>query len=63
MNAWSFTSPYVLKMSGYSDRLQDARLGLDFALLHSVHTGSGAHQASYPMSTRGSVPGKKAAVA
>jgi hypothetical protein len=28
----------------------------DFSLLHSVQTGSGAHQASYPMGTRGRFP-------
>jgi hypothetical protein len=33
----------------------------DFPLLHSVQTGSGAHLASYPMGTRGSFPGGKAA--
>jgi hypothetical protein len=33
----------------------------NFSLHHSVHTGSGAHPASYPVSTRGSFPGGKAA--
>jgi hypothetical protein len=28
-----------------------------FSLLHHVHTGCGAHPASYPMGTRGSFPG------
>jgi hypothetical protein len=32
-----------------------------FSLLQSVHTGSGAQPASYPMGTRGSFPGAKAA--
>jgi hypothetical protein len=30
-----------------------------FALLHGVQTGSGAHTASYPMSTQRSFPGVK----
>jgi hypothetical protein len=33
----------------------------DFSLHHSVQIGSGAHPASYPMGTRGSFPGGKAA--
>jgi hypothetical protein len=33
----------------------------EFSLLHVVQTGSGAHPASYPMSTVGSFPGGKAA--
>jgi hypothetical protein len=32
----------------------------NFSLHHRVHTGSGAHPASYPMGTRGSFPGIKA---
>jgi hypothetical protein len=31
--------------------------GQEFALLHIVQTGSGAHTASYPISTGGSFPG------
>jgi len=34
-----------------------------FSLRHCVQTGFGAHPASYPMATRGSFPGRKAAVA
>jgi hypothetical protein len=30
-----------------------------FSLLHSVHTGSEAHPASYPMGTGGDFPGNK----
>jgi hypothetical protein len=37
-----------------------ARAG-SFSLHHRVQTGSGAHPASYPMGTRGSFPGGKAA--
>jgi hypothetical protein len=32
----------------------------NFSLHHRVQNGSGAHQASYPMSTRGFFPGVKA---
>jgi len=32
-----------------------------FSLNHRVQNGSGAHSASYPMGTRGSVPWGKAA--
>jgi hypothetical protein len=37
-----------------------ARAG-NFSLHHCVQNGSGAHPASYPMGTRGSFPGGKAA--
>jgi hypothetical protein len=37
-----------------------ARAG-NFSLQHHVQNGSGAHPASYPMGTRGSFPGGKAA--
>jgi hypothetical protein len=33
----------------------------NFALHHRVRNGSGVHPASYPMATRGSFPGGKAA--
>jgi hypothetical protein len=33
----------------------------NFSLNHRVQNGSGAHSASYPMGTRGSFPGGKAA--
>jgi hypothetical protein len=33
----------------------------NFSLHHRVQNGSGAHPASYPMGTRGSSPGGKAA--
>jgi hypothetical protein len=33
----------------------------NFSLRHRVQNGSGAHPASYPMGTRGSIPGGKAA--
>jgi hypothetical protein len=31
----------------------------NFSLHHSVQNGSGTHQASYPMGTKGSLPGGK----
>jgi hypothetical protein len=34
---------------------------IEFSLLRSVQTGSGAHQASYAMDTGGSFPGGKEA--
>jgi hypothetical protein len=34
--------------------------GLDFSLFHSVHTGSGAHLASYPKGIGGTFLGGKA---
>jgi hypothetical protein len=37
------------------------RQGQEFSHLHIVQTGSGAHLASYPMGTGGSLPGGKAA--
>jgi hypothetical protein len=33
----------------------------NFYLYHRIQNGSGAHSASYPMGTRGSMPGGKAA--
>jgi hypothetical protein len=35
----------------------------NFSLHRRVHDGSGVHPASYPMGTRGSFPGGKAALA
>jgi hypothetical protein len=35
----------------------------NFSLHHRVKNGSGAHPASYPIGTRGSFPGGKAAAA
>jgi hypothetical protein len=39
----------------------ESRQGQEFSLLHVVQAGSGAHPTSYPMGTRGSFPGGKAA--
>jgi hypothetical protein len=43
--------------------LINSRQGQSFSLLHKVQTLSGAHPDSYPMGTRGSFHGNKAAVA
>jgi len=44
---------------GLDDR-KIVRVG-NFSLHHRIQTASGAHPASYPMGTRGSFPGIKAA--
>jgi hypothetical protein len=41
----------------------DSQSGQEFSLFHIIQTGFGAHTASYPMGTRGSFPGGKAASA
>jgi hypothetical protein len=49
---------------GLDDRGCRVRLPVgagNFSLHHRVQNGSGAHPASYPMGTRGSFPGHKAA--
>jgi hypothetical protein len=49
---------------GLDDRGSRVRFpagGGNFSLHHRVQNGSGAHPASYPMGTRGSFPGGKAA--
>jgi hypothetical protein len=51
---------------GLDDRDSRARFPAgagNFSLHHRVQNGSGAHPASYPMGTRGSFPGGKAAEA
>jgi hypothetical protein len=50
---------YGLDDGGFRVRFP-ARAG-NFFLHHRVQNGSGAHSASYPMGTRGSIPGGKAA--
>jgi hypothetical protein len=45
---------------GLDDRDSRVRLSeeaCNFSLHHRVQNGAGAHQASYPMGTRGSFPG------
>jgi hypothetical protein len=39
----------------------ESRQGQAFSVLHVVQTGSGAHEASYPMGNEGSFFGSKAA--
>jgi hypothetical protein len=49
---------------GLDDRGSGVRFPAEagnFSLHHRVQNGSGAHPASYPMGTRGSFPGDKAA--
>jgi hypothetical protein len=49
---------------GLDDRGSRARFSAkagNYSLHHRVQNGSGAHPASYPMGTRGSFPGGKAA--
>jgi hypothetical protein len=49
---------------GLNDRVSRVRLlagAGNFSLHHRVQNGSGAHPSSYPMGTRGSFPGGKAA--
>jgi hypothetical protein len=52
---------------GLDDRMIDVRFPGggpgNFSFRHHVQTGSGAYPASYPMGTRGSFPGDKAAEA
>jgi hypothetical protein len=42
-------------------RVRFPALAGNFSLHHRVQNGSGAHPASYPLGTRGSFPGGKAA--
>jgi hypothetical protein len=49
---------------GLEDRCSRVRFPAEvgnFSLHHRVQNGSGAHQASYPVGTRGSFPGSKGA--
>jgi hypothetical protein len=49
---------------GLDDRMMGVRLPAgagNFSLRHHVQTGSGTHPASYPMGTRDSFSGRKAA--
>jgi hypothetical protein len=50
----------VGKATGCTAGVQLSASTRDFSLLHSVHTGSKVHPASYPMSTKGCFPGGKA---
>jgi hypothetical protein len=49
---------------GLDNRMIGVRISAgagNFSLRHCIQTGSGAHSSSYPMGTRGSFPGGKAA--
>jgi hypothetical protein len=48
-------------LDGRGSRVQFPAGAGNFSLHHRVQNCSGAHQASYPMGTRGSFPGGKAA--
>jgi hypothetical protein len=54
----------TLRVYGLDDRNSRVRFPVgagNFSPHHRVQNGSGAHPASYPMGTRGSFPGGKAA--
>jgi hypothetical protein len=51
----------IVRGYGLDGRSSIPGRGKDFPVFHSIHTGSGAHLASYPMSTRAlSLEGKAA---
>jgi hypothetical protein len=58
--SWSIT-PCRLSPTSYSTYSQPLSISGNLSLHHRVQTGSGAHPASFPMSTRGSFPVGKAA--
>jgi hypothetical protein len=51
-----FVHAYILSLVGITKYYGLDGRGQDFSLFHSVQTGSGAHPASYPMSTGASFP-------
>jgi hypothetical protein len=53
--------PLLLVEYSRGSRLRFQAVTGNFSFHHRVHNGSGAHPASYPMGTRGSFPGGKAA--
>jgi hypothetical protein len=63
--SWSRNSPVGIALGyGLDDRGSRVRFPAgagSFSLRHRVQNGSGVHSASYPMGTRGSFPGVKAA--
>jgi hypothetical protein len=65
LSYFSYFSPIGMAMGyGLDDRGSRVRLPAgagNFSLHHRVQNGSAAHQASYPLGTRGSFPGGKAA--
>jgi hypothetical protein len=62
LTTWMTKEDYVhrSKLTGQSGVRAPAGAG-NFSLHHRVQTNSGAHPASYPMGTRSSFPGTKAA--
>jgi hypothetical protein len=55
---------YVFTVPGLDDRCSKVQFPAgagNFSLHQRVHNGFGAHPASYPVGTRGSSPGSKAA--
>jgi hypothetical protein len=64
---WDTLSYYMNECAtsyGLDDRIIGVRFPAEagnFSLAHRFQTGSGSHPASYPMGTRGSFPGGKAA--
>jgi hypothetical protein len=57
-NAWSYTSTPPIRIHGVVRVPVEAG---NSSPHHRFQTGSGSHPASYPMGTRGSYPGDKAA--
>jgi hypothetical protein len=58
---FNVTKRKLLSVTAYGVLGFDSRRGQGISLHHRVRNGSGAHPASYPMGTRGSFPGSKAA--
>jgi hypothetical protein len=55
-------SVYRLATGWTAERSEfESRQGARISPLHVVHTGSGAHPASYPVDMEGPFPGRKAA--
>jgi hypothetical protein len=70
LKLWKKFQNYLFKLGfdehSYSIFMEYSRVRFlagagNFSLHHRVQNGSGAHPASYPMGTRGSFPGGKAA--
>jgi hypothetical protein len=57
----SFGIPLGYGMDDRGSRVRFPTRAGNFSLHHHVQNGSEAHPASYPMGTRGSFPGSKAA--
>jgi hypothetical protein len=55
------STEYLVNMDDRGSRVRFPTGAGNFSLNHRVQNGSGAHPASYPVGTRGSFPGGKAA--